>query len=834
MILVLALVMLGTLGACKSQDDSGTAGQPSDSGGESPSTSVQPSESAQPSTNPSASATPSASPEPSQSPSPPPAPAVEQTLVVGYNDFSQKFSPFFAKSVSDNDATALTQLTLFGNDRAGNVILNGIKGETIPYNGVDYTYTGPADVSIAQKTDGTVDYNITLREDLVFSDGTPLTIDDVIFSLYVYSDPTYDGYVTFNSLPVSGMNNFRTGLETEVYDKYVKIANGIHAAGPDNTDFSNWTQAQQSAFWGEYLYGIRVPFVQAIVDFCVENYGDTIYSEMVFNNEIALGMFAWGFGDFNDDDIFYGAYSGTEFDLENGVEPTLDDFWSEILIAYDNDLRGIDAESADGSGIFDPVLTAFISGEGAKDPAAGGEIKNISGIKKTGQYSCTVTTDHFEATSIYQFAIPIAPMHYYGDKSQYSYEKNMFGFPKGDLSIVRDKTTEPLGAGRYKFLSFESGVVSFEANENYYQGEPKIKYLRLQTVTDADKLAGIIAGNIDVTDPAFSSDVVEAIKKYNSNSGLSGDRITTSTVDYLGYGYIGISAGTVNVGGDPGSQASKYLRAAFATLFAAYRDIATNSYFGETASTIQYPISNTSWAAPRPNDEGYRVAYSKDVDGKDIYSDSMSEQDKYSAALDAAIGFFKAAGYVWNDASGRFTTAPAGAYMAYEVIIAAGGSGNHPAYSILTAAKEALGTIGIALEINDPADGNVLWTAIESGEAEIWVAAWQVTLDPDMYQVYHSSNIVGRGGTDSNSYAVDDALLDELILEARKSDNQAYRKATYRQCLEIIMDWAVEVPNYQRKNAVVFSTERVKIETITPDITTFWNWMNDLELLEMN
>jgi peptide/nickel transport system substrate-binding protein len=33
---------------------------------------------------------------------------------------------------------------------------------------------------------------------------------------------------------------------------------------------------------------------------------------------------------------------------------------------------------------------------------------------------------------------------------------------------------------------------------------------------------------------------------------------------------------------------------------------------------------------------------------------------------------------------------------------------------------------------------------------------------------------------------------------------------------------------------IIFSTERINISTITPDITTFWGWMHDIELLEMN
>ena len=823
MALLLALVIIFALAACGPRDDVGSEET------ETP----EPTESSAPPTD---SQTPAPAPSPSPSPAPAPAPSTSepQTLVVGYSFFSQKFSPFFAKTAYDQDVgTYMTQLRLIGNDRAGNMVLNGIKGETISYNGVDYFYDGAADIDIVQKSDGTVDYNISLRENLVFSDGVPMTIDDVIFSLYVYADPTYDGSSVFSSLPVTGLRDYRTGVTSDIYDKYEQIGNAIFAAGVDNTNFSNWTQEQQDAFWGEYLDIGGAHFAQEIIDYCISNYG--AYLADVNNSEVALGMYVWGFGEPTDDGKFVTYVTESEFDLANGQEPTADDYWAEILEAYGLDFtgNGINIESA-GTAVEDFIISAFVSGEGPKDPDAGGEIASIAGIRKTGPYTCTVTTDYFEATTIYRFDFGIAPLHYYGDVNLYNPDNNMFGFPKGDLSIVKSKTTVPMGAGPYKFLSYDSGVVSFEANENFYQGEPKLKYIRFQEMPDADKLAGIISGSVDVTDPNFSQTTVESIMDYNSNGALTGDKITTSTVDNLGYGYIGICADTVNVGGDAGSQASKDLRKAFATLFAVYRDTVTNSYYGERASTIQYPISNTSWAAPRPNDEGYRVAYSRDVDGKDIYRDSMTEAEKYAAALDAAIGFLKAAGYTWDDNSGSFTAAPAGAQLAYEAIIPADGKGDHPAYGILTAVKQALAPIGITLEISDPTDSNALWTAVESGTAEMWCAAWVADLDPDMYQVYHSSNIVGRGGTDSNSYAVDDPDLDELILEARMSDNQAFRRATYRQCLEIIMDWAVEVPNYQRQNAVVFSTERVNVATVTPDITTFWRWYYDLAPLELN
>ena len=104
-----------------------------------------------------------------------------------------------------------------------------------------------------------------------------------------------------------------------------------------------------------------------------------------------------------------------------------------------------------------------------------------------------------------------------------------------------------------------------------------------------------------------------------------------------------------------------------------------------------------------------------------------------------------------------------------------------------------------------------------------------------MYQVYHSSNIVGlEGSTGSNHYSITDEDLDKLIMDARSSEDQAFRKATYKECLEMILDWGVEVPTYQRQNAIIASTEAVKVDTMTPDITTFWGWMNDIENLEMN
>ncbi len=733
-------------------------------------------------------------------------------LVVGYSAFNQKFSPFFSETEYDQDVWVMTSLGLLNSDRQGQIIMKGIEGETHNYNGTDYTYYGPADCEIVQKDDGTVDYNFKMREDLVFSDGEKVTIDDVIFSMYVLCDPTYDGNSTLYAAPIQGMAAYRAGMTT--------LAKALAAAGRDNADFTYWTEEQQTKFWDNFDKGL-VPFAEGIVAACVEGGMNT-------EGDIAGAAANWGFDGLAADATIQ------DFAMAIGNQ------YGWVFSAMEKEVGNSDALSTmmDADVYNDYPTTGVKTGESAD---------SITGIKKTGDYSMTVTLDKVDATAIYQLGVTIAPLHYYGDPAQFDAENNKFGFPKGDLSSVRAKTTEPMGAGPYKFLKYEDGVVYFEANENYFLGAPKTKYLNFQQcMSDDDKLNGVITGTIDITDPTFSNDTVDAITKANNGSGVDGDKVTTDTVDNLGYGYLGMSAACVNVGGEPGSDASKNLRKAFATVFSVYRDVAIESYYGERASVINYPISNTSWAAPQPTDDGYKVAFSVDVNGNDIYTSGMSADERYAAALQAALGYFEAAGYTVTD--GKLTAAPAGAKLEYELQIPADGSGDHPAFMMVSEAKKALETIGMNLIITDLSDSSGLWTGIDAHQVDMWCAAWSATVDPDMYQIYYSdvANCKGDLSTGKNPYGgaaqggsnkmycIADPELDNLIMTARESLDQSYRKTMYKACLDIVVDWAVEVPVYQRQNAIIFSTERVNMSTVTPDITTFYKWYSEIEKIELN
>ena len=713
------------------------------------------------------------------------------TIVIAETGFEGKFSPFFAASSADQAAHALTQVALLGADRRGEMVLNGIEGETRSYNGTDYTYYGPADCVVTENDDGTVTYAITLRDDITFSDGTPMTIDDVIFNMYVYLDPTYDGSATFYSVPIVGIDEYRGGMDTRM--------NVILAAGPDGYEANDlFTEEQYNTFWAAFQTAGE-KFAQSIADYVLENYGEA-YGAVDFPTAVAL----WG----------YEANDAAEL-------------WSKIVETYGYDVSddGINKEVATTS--ISDFLAEEIGdtwSEYTVGVQTGESADHVEGIVKTGDYSMTLTTSELSTTAIYQLQMEIAPLHYYGDVSLYDYDNNSFGFPKGDLSIVREKTSSPMGAGPYIFNNYSDGVFYTDANPNYYLGAPKNGHVSMKETQEADKITGVQSGSLDISDPSFSLEVVDQIADINGAEGDDGAVITTRLMDFRGYGYVALAAGNVKVGDDPASEESKDLRKAIMTVVAAYRDEGIDSYYGETASVINYPISNTSWAAPQVTDDGYKVAYSTDVEGNAIYTSDMSTEDKYAAALNAALGYFEAAGYTVEN--GQVTAAPEGAAMEYTVNIGGGGNGDHPTFQVLTNAAAALKTIGFNLIVNDMANASDLYASYQSGEAEGWVAAWQSTNDPDMYQLYHS-----QGST--NYYEINDPDLDELIIAARQTTDQEARKAMYKEAMEIILDWGVELPVYQRSEASIFSSERIVVDSIPKDMTPYWTFLSEIDQIQV-
>ena len=706
---------------------------------------------------------------------------ISETLVVGYTSFDSPFSPFFAKSDSDQEVQSLIQTPLVINDRQGAIIYNGMSGETKKYKGTDYTYYGISNLEVTENEDGTVYYDFKLREDAKFSDGEALTADDVIFSMYVLCDPTYDGASSFCNQPIEGLKEYRAGMEM----RWNMILSAGDAGYKENEFY---TEEQYNNFW-DVFYAKGEIFAQEIVDYCMETGEAT---------DVATAAEVWNFPGL----------------LNNA---TAADFFDMIAKSYAYDIKAIDTESA--GMVFSKAVLEAVGEDLLVAVPIGKSASSITGIQKKGDYHVRVVMTEALATSVYQFALSVAPLHYYGDEALFDIDNHSYGFPKGDLSLVRSKTAQPMGAGPYKFVTFENGMIQLEANETYFLGNPKTKYVNLVEIEELDKLNKVVEGTIDMTEPIWNKKVLEDLQTANGEKA-KGSAVTVSTVDSSEYGFIGMNAEVMSVAGEKDSEASKNLRKAFGTMFCVYRDSAMEAYYGELATAITYSIS-----APQPTEEDYKAAFSVDVKGNHIYMPDMDKEAKFAAAKEAALGFFEAAGYTIAD--GMITAAPAGASMEYEVLIHGEGIGNHPSYMLCNMVKDALAEIGINLVVTDLTNAAKLWEALEAGTCAMWCAAKQTTAEPDMYQFYHPD------GRLSFQYDVNDEILSQLITEVHATTNQELRKSMYQECFDIINDWAVEIPVYQKKNAIIFNTKKVNGETLTQDTTAFYPWWQEIHNVEL-
>ena len=257
----------------------------------------------------------------------------------------------------------------------------------------------------------------------------------------------------------------------------------IAEAGEDNTDNTYFTADQQKAFWDAVNDG-GVKFAQEIVDYMTENGGAT---------DVASAAAGWG------------------FDLADGA--TAKDFFLAIGAQYDWNFSAMEAETA-GSALSD-LIPEEVYNYSTTGVTVGNDVPNVAGIVKTGDYSMTLTTTELSTTMIYQLQMPIAPLHYYGDTALYDYDNNSFGFPKGDLSSVRSKTSAPLGGGMFTFNKYSDGVVYLDANPTYFDGAPKIAHINMKETQEADKITGVQAGTIDISDPSYSLEVADQIADIN-------------------------------------------------------------------------------------------------------------------------------------------------------------------------------------------------------------------------------------------------------------------------------------------------------------------------------
>lgn len=465
------------------------------------------------------------------------------------------------------------------------------------------------------------------------------------------------------------------------------------------------------------------------------------------------------------------------------------------------------------------------------------QIKRIAGIEKVNDYKIKVTTKGYDRDALTSLNIPICPLHFFGDEKKYNYDKGQFGFTKGGISSLIKKKNAPMGAGAYKFIKYESGIVYFEANVDYYLNCPVTVYVQLKELEKtsvAHRVEALKEGDVDIVDLEGSTESINEILAVNSNGKNNGGTISTRLYDGERYAYIGMNAKKVCVDGKSDSTRSKNLRKGLATLLGTNRSEAVE-LCSQSSKVINYPASDTSWSVPQSSDEEYKGAFVTDKDGQVIYSSEMSMEDRSSSACKATLEYLKLAGYKVK--KGKVVAAPEGASLEFKVLVPSDKDWEKGLYTLVTNAKVLFEKIGLKLDVIDGMKQKQIDRLLKNGSQQIWCGFAETKVNGELAQMFYSDR--GRDSKKNNSagsanyFHIADSDLDEYIEETLTTTGLKKSIHLYAACYDKIMDWAVEVPVYQERDITIFSSSRINMETIVPDITTYYGWINEIHTLEM-
>ena len=791
------------------------------------------------------------------------------------------FNPFFSTSAPDGTIVAMTQIGMLGS--------NYVNGEVEVAYGEDHAVV-VKDYEIVENADDTTTYTFVLKNGILFSDGHPLTMEDVLFNYYVYLDPVYTGSSTLYSTDIVGLSEYRTQtvgsasndsddlissqassraaarmnelinlFNAEVkasatkevgYDamKSAILAHSI-SSGYKSAISNNASDVTNDTLLADYDYALKLFKEELVTDYtsAQESYVDEPYkSYEEFKDEVFCFMYSEGYVEVEYAEGADGkvdrttiekltpAYPSSIDSKEAAIDYVFNDkiarelniilsYWAtaaELTSEYTAKVKEVilhENVSADGT-LAVPNISGIVSlghtdAAGSTITVNGTDYKVASAhnedgtVANEGEYDVLqITINGIDPKAIWNFALTVAPQHYYGEGSSVGVDiaNNKFGVEFANFSFMTDivQSTRniklPMGAGSYKVTDaqnsdtpsessfYTNNVVYFKANENFHTvGESienaKIDKIRYQVVSSQNAIAALENGTVHYISPSLTTD------NYEKLESLSSKGMVTITTDQLGYGYIGVNAAKIN---------DINLRKAI--MCAMNTSLALDYYRAGTASQIYWPMSMVSWAYP---------------DGADATDNGFDYPQLGTWNKDIAINniekYMQEAGVSAGDSELTVTFTIAGSSLQ-----------DHPTYKVFRDAAALLNELGWDVEV--VCDTQAL-TKINTGSLEVWAAAWSSALDPDLYQVYHKDstatstlawgyNYIKTSGSAEELNILDD--LSDLIEDARSTNDKAVRSDLYQDAMEQILDLAIELPVYQRSVLYAFNSKVIDASSL--------------------
>ena len=229
-------------------------------------------------------------------------------LSIGVGKISGDFSPFTRHQgadtyILDSIFTRLWNFDESGYPRCGEGTSASAESIRIFYADENFDETD------AYKSGGMTAVEFTLKSGILFSNGTPLTSEDVLFSLYLAIDPTV-GYLDEAIFPLVGRTEYVSQLDNaaSLTEKATEIlSKGMGYTPGENDTFT----ADESALFWEGAVAAGGVFCERIFDYVAETYCsdelaatyiyDSYRASDILENEAVRNSYAmrlWNYGSY--------------------------------------------------------------------------------------------------------------------------------------------------------------------------------------------------------------------------------------------------------------------------------------------------------------------------------------------------------------------------------------------------------------------------------------------------------------------------------------------------------------------------------------------------------
>ena len=381
----------------------------------------------------------------------------ESELLVGVENISNEFNPLYC----DNETDKIISSQIFGS-----VQIQGTDNSLInSCGGISYEYIGESQVK----------YTVTLRDDMFFSNGKNVTIDDVIFFYHFISDATYDGVYSDWYL------NDIVGLKEYYYDdsNYISSLEKIDSEVSENFSSENISKSD----YINYLVATKLEgkFVAGLDSLSPDGKTWAEYFRSIeYNDELeALGS------DPSDVQLLTVA---ARAEVENNPQ------------AYNPE------------GFYREKLLREYIGSSYSD---NDKVDSISGIKKINDYSCTILFNSRNLNAVSEINAPVI--------SRADYES---AYVKGSASGMKQKIVSAVGSGPYKFEKSEDGTVILSYNSFYHGEKPDFSLLKFIDLAsdEIDPVEAINKGTVDIISVEASDKVISEIDSDNVKTVVSNNK----------------------------------------------------------------------------------------------------------------------------------------------------------------------------------------------------------------------------------------------------------------------------------------------------------------------